>query len=789
MLDSTEIEPTLRPRRKRRPTLITLQLVAQVEALVVCGIYGAWLLASAHSQATLATWQLEWLRHVATWTPLIPLLVRVHRERHVRSAWFAMALGVLLFNIANEVRRVDFPFFVHIMTPTLRDALYALSYVAIAAAVVIVMQQSFGPLANSVRFDGFIAGLALAAFASMYSLRSSFEISGRPLLAEINMFNPILVIVLLVLLGAGLVPKHFRTDTTTTLLIVGLATFVVGDMIQLNPQVFDQWASRGVIELSRPLGLCLLALAAWPRAGDVTSVRHVPVAPRGLNLIPVIFGVISTGILALSMVEPVSESTRLMALASVSLVILRMVLTQNEVRQLGRSNFIEARTDHVTGLANRRAFLEDGESKLSTLRSGDQLGIVLIDLDGFKEVNDSIGHAYGDELLRIIGQRFASRLASRGTLARLGGDEFAYTFVVEAGVDPTASARELALTLTNPVALDGTKVRVSASIGVALWPQHGTTHADLLRSADVAMYEAKHSRSGVCIYRDEIDLNSRERLSLVNDLRTDIERRRLTLHFQPTHDLRTNTVHGVEALVRWQHPTLGLLQPDYFIPLAERVGLIVPLTRTVIDLAACELARLDRSGHRLQMSVNISRWDLMDEQLAYTIDRILQWYGVPPERITLEVTESSISQDPVRAKMSLDQLRSAGVKVSIDDFGVGYSSMSQLLELPVDELKIDKSFIMALDSDPRAIALIRSMIEMSRALDLAVIAEGIESASSFEALRSVGVDIIQGDFFSQPLTSDQLDDFLTLAAGARVVDEAVPSTTEHARARRHLRVI
>jgi diguanylate cyclase (GGDEF)-like protein len=449
-----------------------------------------------------------------------------------------------------------------------------------------------------------------------------------------------------------------------------------------------------------------------------------------------------------------------MALGSLVLVIFRMVMTQSEVRQLGRSHFVDARTDHVTGLSNRRDFLEDGESKLASLRPDEQLAIVLVDLDGFKEVNDSLGHAKGDELLKIIGRRFAKKIGNRGPMARIGGDEFACTLMIEAESDPIAIATELAKALADPVAVDGTKVRVSASIGVAVWPQHGTTHVDLLRSADVAMYEAKRSRDAVRVYSDGIDDNTRERLTVINDLRTAIDRRSLILQFQPTRHVLTGSVHGVEALVRWQHPTLGLLQPDDFIPLAERAGLISPLTRAVLDLAIHELARLHRNGHALQMSVNISRWDLIDPQLPDSISRMLEWFRLPADRLVLEVTESSLTQDPALAKRSLERLRSLGIKISIDDFGVGYSSMSQLLELSVDELKIDKSFVLALDTDSRAISLIRSMIEMARALGLTVVAEGIESSRSFDSLSSVGADVIQGNFVAYPLTSAELDVFL-----------------------------
>ncbi len=763
------------------------QLVAQMATFVACGAYGVVLFVATSRTGTAVQWQTG-LRYAAMVLPVVPILIRARRYRDLRRAWLTMGVGVILLNVAGLVHYAHVSYLVRVATPTVRDAIYACSYLAIAVAVALVMQHSFGPRANSVRLDGIIAGLALAAVVELYGVKQYFEVTGRSLIAEFNIFNPILVLVLLVLLAAGLVPRHFHTDMSTTLLFVGLASLIAGDIIALNRVGVSHGAA--LIGLSRALGLSMVAFAAWPWGLGRRATRDAQGVPRGLNLIPVIFGVLSTAVLAISVVRHTSESTRLMALASLSLVILRMVITQGEVRLLGRSNFVEARTDHVTGLSNRRAFLEDGEEKLASLRENEQLGIVLVDLNGFKEVNDTIGHAYGDELLKVIGQRFAERVGDRGTVARLGGDEFAYTFVVQDGVDPVASANELAQTLGRPVSLDGTKVRVSASVGVAIWPQHGATHAELLRSADVAMYEAKRLHGGVCAYREEIDVNSRERLALINELRTAIDRRRLTLHFQPTLDLRSGAVHGVEALVRWEHPTLGMLLPDYFVPLAERVGLINPLTRTVLDLAITELARLDRCGHSLQMSVNISQWDLMDEYLPESIGRTLKWFDIAPERITLEVTESSLSQHPEQNKRSLALLRAARVKISIDDFGVGYSSMSQLLELAVDELKIDKSFVLALETDTRAIALIRSIIEMARALDLEVVAEGVENPGTLEALRRVGTDIIQGDYIGRPLTGAELDGFLELHEAARPPQRNVPEAVEQiGRRQPHLHVV
>ena len=232
------------------------------------------------------------------------------------------------------------------------------------------------------------------------------------------------------------------------------------------------------------------------------------------------------------------------------------------------------------------------------------------------------------------------------------------------------------------------------------------------------------------------------------------------MHFQPTLDLKTGTILGVEALVRWRHPAFGLLYPDDFVPLCERTGMIRSLTRTVIELAVEELARLDRQGLALQMSANISRFDLLDDELPEYVDVVLSRHRVAPERLTLEVTESSLSDDPARATRSIVRLRERGIRVSIDDFGVGYSSLSQLLELPVDELKIDKTFVLALGVDARARAVVSATVELARALGLTVVAEGIESSTSLRAVTELGVDIAQGYFVACPFTSTQLDDYL-----------------------------
>jgi len=757
-----------------------LQFTLEVAATFVVVAYVTMLL-TVHLSVSIDSVSLyRWLECFATLVPVIPILIRRKNHTSLRGAGLLMALGILLFVLGDVLHLQSLAGVNPVATSTPSDVVWLLSYVAIALAIAIVMQQSFGARAISLRLDGLIAGLALAALASTYWFHQYIEISGRPLIAEINILNPILVIVLVILLAAGLLPSHFRPNRSNALLIIGLLIIGLGDYVALNQSATMSQFVHSLVMASRPLGMGCLAMAAWPRDDRRSDLRERLDVPWGLNLIPVIFGALSIAILANAVHRTTSRATTLMALGSLFFVILRMVLTQSEVRQLGSSHFVDARTDHVTGLSNRRDFLESGEAKLAALRPDEQLAVLLIDLDGFKEVNDSLGHAQGDELLKIIGQRFAKKIGDQGPMARTGGDEFACTLLIEAESEGVAMANQLSRALLDPISLDGTKVRVSASIGVAIWPQHGTTHAELVRSADVAMYEAKHTRNSVHVYSDGIDNNTKERLTIISELRTAIERQRLTLHYQPTRHVLTGSVYGVEALVRWDHPTLGLLQPDNFIPLAEKTGLIMPLTRSVLDLAIHELDRLHRSGHALQMSVNISQWDLLDPQLPESISRMLKWFHLPADRLVLEITESALIQDPGLAKRSLESLRTLGVKISIDDFGVGYSSMSQLLDLSVDEIKIDKSFVLALETDERAISLIRSIIEMARALGLTIVAEGVETSRAYDALSIVGADVIQGNFVACPLTSDQLDDFLRgeVTQDAVSINEPPPSRQE-----------
>jgi predicted signal transduction protein with EAL and GGDEF domain len=345
-------------------------------------------------------------------------------------------------------------------------------------------------------------------------------------------------------------------------------------------------------------------------------------------------------------------------------------------------------------------------------------------------------------------------------VARLGGDEFAMLVGVASPEDAAAIGRELVRELERPVHIGHLTLHPRASIGIALAPAHGEDSGTLLRRADVAMYAAKQARSGVRIYRATDDQNTPQRLALIGDLRDAIERQEIVVVFQPKVDPSTGAVVGAEALSRWFHAEQGFVPPDLFVSLAEHSGLIRPLTLHVLDMALRNCAAWHRSGHPVHVAVNLSPNTLLDDTLPDVIVRLLAEHDVPAAALTLEITEGTLMADPEGSLLTLDRLRSLGIKISIDDFGTGYSSLGRLRELPIDEVKIDKSFLRNAATDHRDRALVRSTVELGHALDLHVVAEGVEDEQTYAFLVHTGCDTVQGYYVSKPLPADQFTTWL-----------------------------
>ncbi len=435
-----------------------------------------------------------------------------------------------------------------------------------------------------------------------------------------------------------------------------------------------------------------------------------------------------------------------------------------ERRQAEASLRHQAWHDVLTGLPNRTRLRVELDQLMSAA-SPDPFALLLIDLDRFKEVNDTIGHPCGDLLLQQVGPRLRAELREADTIARLGGDEFV-VLLRGADVERARSvATRLVVALERPFELDGFGVAIGGSIGIALYPEHGVDGDSLLREADIAMYAAKDTRSGYTVYAPDTDRHSRERLGLLADLRHAIDQGDLLVHYQPQIDVRSGNLTAVEALVRWPHPTRGLLPPDEFIPLAERTRLIQPLSRWILAAALRQCASWRAAGLDVPVSVNLSVYDLRDHDLPELIDEALAKHGVPPDRLRIEITESSLMANPPRAREILARLRARGVQVSIDDFGIGYSSLAYLKNLPVDELKIDRSFVHEMAIDPGSRAIVRAIIDLAEVLGLRVVAEGVEDEATLAALAALGCDVAQGYYFSRALEPAALANWAADAAG------------------------
>ena len=437
------------------------------------------------------------------------------------------------------------------------------------------------------------------------------------------------------------------------------------------------------------------------------------------------------------------------------------------VRDITRRKEAEAALEHqalhdaLTDLPNR-VLLHDRLQQ--AIRAADRnttsVALLVMDLDRFKEVNDTFGHHTGDQLLEQLGQRLGSVLRASDTIARLGGDEFAVLLPTAALDEAQQIADRLLQVLEQPFTLGGLQLEIDASIGIALSPDHGHDADTLLRRADVAMYVAKRGNVGHAVYTADQDQHSPMRLAMVSELRRAIDQNELSLYFQPKVSLAAGSVTCAEALVRWQHPRHGLLGPDLFVPIAEQTGLIRPLARWVLDAALRQCSRWRHQGLDLAVAVNLSMRNLHDPEVVDTIRQLLTRWGIPPSRLVVEITESSLMADAERAMDVLGRLRAMGVGISIDDFGTGYSSLAYLKRLPVDELKIDKSFVAHIASDDNDAAIVRSTIGLAHDLGLAVVAEGIEDEVTWDYLAGLGCDVAQGYFISRPLPVAAFGDWL-----------------------------
>jgi diguanylate cyclase (GGDEF)-like protein len=387
------------------------------------------------------------------------------------------------------------------------------------------------------------------------------------------------------------------------------------------------------------------------------------------------------------------------------------------------------------------------------------VAVMLLDLDDFKSINDTLGHELGDLTLQRVARRLRQAVGEETVLARIGGDEFA--LVIDGDrADAEAVAARLLEALDDPLEVDSVALHICSSIGIACFPQHGRTSPELIRHADVAMYCAKDSDAAFTTYAEEDDEYSIDRLALAAQLRRGIERGELVVHYQPKVPLQGGATLALEALVRWNHPQLGWIGPDGFIPLAEQTGIIKPLTERVLETALEQCKQWRSDGIEVTVSVNVSTRSLLDHDLLTIIESLLTRLELHASALGLEITESRIVADLPRARAALEELRAMGVMIAIDDFGTGYSSLSQLQQLPVDEIKIDRSFVTRMESDRQDAVLVHSIIDLGRNLGLRVTAEGVETENVKDVLAELGCDYAQGFHVGRPVTASECSRYL-----------------------------
>ncbi len=431
---------------------------------------------------------------------------------------------------------------------------------------------------------------------------------------------------------------------------------------------------------------------------------------------------------------------------------------EDELRALAAQREHDALHDPLTGLANRRKlFARLDESTTAARAAKTKLALLLIDLDHFKELNDTLGHQAGDRLLREIGPRLEACAPGASLVARVGGDEFAVLMPLDTTVEAAeVMAGKLGAAIEEPFRFQGMTMLVRASVGIAMFPEHGRDVESLMQRADIAMYSAKSRGVGYEVYSASRDGHSRARLALIGELPDAIESGQIVVHYQPKFDLQSGTVRGAEALVRWEHPQFGLLGPGAFLPLAEQTGLMRPLTLRVLDDALGQCARWQAAGLNRPVAVNLGAPNLLDLGLPVDVKALLEKWELDPSMLLLEITETIVAADPVRVIEIMNKLGELGIELSLDDFGTGYSSLAYLRELPVQELKIDKSFILGMDEDPEAATIVQTIVDLAHNLGLRAVGEGIETDEAHALLTESGCDYGQGFLIGRPMPAAEL---------------------------------
>jgi diguanylate cyclase (GGDEF)-like protein len=677
-------------------------------------------------------------------------LLRAARVREGRLAWLLVGCSPLLYVGGNAVY---YSWIVHLENPpypSWADASWLAVYPVLSVGLLLMLRSSLdGRRRPGLWLDGLTSGFGAAALLGAAVLRPVLSTpDGSVALIVTNLAYPVFDLVLLSVVVLVFNLHGWRPGALWWWLGWTVLGLLVSDSVYLLQLARGSYVNGGLLDIGWSAAFVALGPAAWAAPVAAREVRE----SRAGVAVPAVLSILSTVLLFAGAVRTMPPVVAAFGLLAVLVATLRLVLTLRETRRLVDAQR-EARTDELTGLPNRRHFLE-------TLREGstpgNRLAVMLVDLDGFKQVNDTLGHSVGDALLRVVGTRLSDRLRATDVfVARLGGDEFAV--VVEGGDEPAAFgvAARLRDVVREPVTLHGVTLGVDASVGIAFWPRHGATWEVLMSRADAAMYVAKRAGTGIEAFREERDSVDLDRLSVLADLREALDSRALDVFYQPIHDLRDGKVVSVEALVRWWHPHRGLQSPAGFLPLVVEAGLSRDLSDLVLDAATRQAARWRAEGLEVPVTVNLFAADISDPDLAVRVAAACERAALPARLLHLELTESVTAAAVQDALPVLVSLRERGHHLLLDDFGTGYSTLSFLRDLPLDVVKLDRSFLTTVE-DGTGQAIVLAAVQMAQALGLRIVAEGVETSAVWDTVQRLGCDFAQGFLMQRPVPAEEL---------------------------------
>ena len=707
-----------------------------------------------------------WLSLPSSWLPAVVCWLAVSKAVSRRTEVLLAALAMTFLAVGDTyyaplTSNWSPPF------PNPGDLGYLLFYLLMLVMLIMLVRRDLREQSQSVWLDCAVGSLGAAAVLAVLldPVLASALTGSWSLATVVAVAYPVMDLLLVAAVTGMVVVRGLRGGDRLLLLIAGLLIYSVADVVYALQVTVDAYTVGTLLDALWSIAIALIALYVHSsvRRTVHTVAEPLPTTRAAALIMSGLATLAGLGVLVLGTRTHVSSLAVALAGATVLAAAAR---TQVSFRQIMRIADLrrQATTDHLTGLPNRRALYAQAGARM-----GDPVrerhALLLMDLDRFKEVNDSLGHQAGDRLLIQVGGRLSEQLRAGDLLVRLGGDEFALLLNNAGAKQATAVAAKLCAALAEPFALDDVAVHSTVSIGSALFPDDGHDLDTLLRKADVAMYKAKASGDGHHAYGDSDNADFTTQLRTVDELRTALSSDQFVLHYQPKINLSAGEVHDVEALVRWNHPTRGLLYPDAFLNLVEEAGLMRTLTRLVLHIALDQAALWQAEGRDLTVAVNLSASSMIDTDLPDEVAAMLTNRDLAPGALKLEITEEFLMADRDRARDILTRLRGNGVQISIDDFGTGYSSLSYLRELPIDELKLDRSFVAPMVDDARAAALVASTIGLAHSLGLRMVAEGVESADAYDELVALGCDQAQGYHISRPVPAAELNAWLN-ARGA-----------------------